>query len=50
MITRRALVMSTLVLLTALLLVAPARAQDTPRPGGILKAAIIGESPTLDLH
>jgi peptide/nickel transport system substrate-binding protein len=27
-----------------------AAAQDTPRPGGILKAAMIGEPPTLDTH
>ena len=31
-------------------LAAPAGAQDTPRQGGILKAAIIGEPPTLDTH
>jgi len=28
----------------------PAAAQDAPRPGGILKAAMIGEPPSLDLH
>ena len=28
----------------------PAAAQDAPRPGGILKAAMIGEPPTLDTH
>ena len=50
MITRRALVMSALVLISALLLVVPALAQETPRPGGVLKAAMIGEPPTLDLH
>ena len=27
-----------------------ASAQETPRPGGILKAAMIGEPPTLDTH
>ncbi len=29
---------------------APAAAQDTPRAGGILKAAMIGEPPSLDIH
>ena len=28
----------------------PALAQETPRPGGVLKAAMIGEPPSLDLH
>ena len=28
----------------------PAAAPDAPRPGGILKAAMIGEPPTLDTH
>jgi peptide/nickel transport system substrate-binding protein len=28
----------------------PADAQEAPRPGGILKAAMIGEPPTLDTH
>ena len=40
-------------MLTALLLVvaaAPAAAQDQPRMGGVLKAAMIGEPPSLDLH
>ena len=31
-------------------LAGPATAQDTPRSGGVLKAAMIGEPPTLDLH
>ena len=31
-------------------LVAPAVAQETPRMGGVMKAAMIGEPPTLDLH
>jgi peptide/nickel transport system substrate-binding protein len=35
-----------LVLVTAM----PAVAQETPRQGGILKAAMIGEPPTLDTH
>ena len=37
----------------ALLLVlagSPSQAQDTPRMGGVLKAAMIGEPPSLDLH
>ena len=28
----------------------PALAQETPRPGGVLKAAMIGEPPWLDLR
>jgi peptide/nickel transport system substrate-binding protein len=28
----------------------PAAAQETPRMGGVLKAAMIGEPPTLDMH
>ena len=41
-----------LVTLAALLLVAasPAIAQETPRMGGVLKVATIGEPPTLDMH
>ncbi|HYE92687.1 MAG TPA: ABC transporter substrate-binding protein, partial [Terriglobales bacterium] len=39
-----------LALLLALGAVAPAAAQDAPRQGGILKAAMIGEPPTLDTH
>jgi peptide/nickel transport system substrate-binding protein len=38
------------VLLFAMFLSGPASAQDTPRTGGVLKAAMIGEPPTLDLH
>ena len=38
------------ILFVLLVLVAPAGAQETPRAGGILKAAIIGEPPTLDTH
>jgi peptide/nickel transport system substrate-binding protein len=34
----------------SILIAAPAIAQETPRQGGILKAAIIGEPPTLDTH
>src|SRR6185295_10900393 len=37
-------------LLFAMSLSGPAAAQDTPRTGGVLKAAMIGEPPTLDLH
>ncbi len=36
--------------LLAAILSGPAAAQDTPRAGGVLKAAMIGEPPTLDLH
>jgi peptide/nickel transport system substrate-binding protein len=38
------------VLLALALLVGTAAAQDAPRQGGILKAAMIGEPPTLDTH
>jgi peptide/nickel transport system substrate-binding protein len=38
------------VLLGLALLVGTAAAQETPRQGGILKAAMIGEPPTLDTH
>src|SRR5215468_10145716 len=38
------------VLLTLLSGPALATAQDTPRMGGVLKAAMIGEPPSLDLH
>jgi peptide/nickel transport system substrate-binding protein len=31
-------------------LCAPASAQEQPRAGGVLKAGLIGEAPTLDLH
>ena len=37
-------------LLLAMFLSGPAAAQDTPRTGGVLRAAMIGEPPTLDLH
>ena len=37
-------------LVVALLTATPAAAQTAPRPGGILKAAMIGEPPTLDTH
>jgi len=37
-------------LLFAMFLSGSAAAQDTPRTGGVLKAAMIGEPPTLDLH
>jgi peptide/nickel transport system substrate-binding protein len=33
-----------------LVLAAVAHAQDTPRTGGVFKAAVVGEPPTLDLH
>ncbi|HEX4993382.1 MAG TPA: ABC transporter substrate-binding protein [Methylomirabilota bacterium] len=44
----RALAISAVLLAT--ILSGPAPAQDAPRPGGVLKAAMIGEPPTLDLH
>src|ERR1043165_9932146 len=36
--------------LVCLFTVVPALAQDQPRMGGVLKIAMIGEPPTLDLH
>jgi peptide/nickel transport system substrate-binding protein len=41
------LILATLVLS---LLASPALGQETPRAGGVLKAAMIGEPPSLDLH
>ena len=41
---------ATLISLVVALSAVPAVAQETPRAGGILKAAIIGEPPTLDTH
>ena len=46
MLTRSAALLSLLILATAPV----ASAQDQPRPGGVLKAGLIGEAPTLDLH
>src|SRR5687767_2031211 len=37
-------------LLLPLVTTSPVAAQDTPRMGGVLKAAMIGEPPSLDLH
>ena len=39
-----------LVVCAAAMLAGPAGAQETPRSGGVLKAAMIGEPPSLDLH
>jgi peptide/nickel transport system substrate-binding protein len=39
-----------LLAVAALALTGPAAAQEAPRPGGVLKAAMIGEPPSLDLH
>jgi peptide/nickel transport system substrate-binding protein len=50
MITRRVLVLLSFVALLATVQVNPTSAQETPRSGGVLKAAMIGEPPTLDLH
>ncbi len=50
MTTRRALLLSLLTLAVTTLPAGPAPAQETPRGGGVLKAAMIGEPPTLDLH
>src|SRR5215510_14269279 len=38
------------VIVLSLLGVIPATAQEQPRVGGVLKVAMIGEPPTLDLH
>jgi peptide/nickel transport system substrate-binding protein len=46
----RRLVPGLSVLVLALALVVPVAAQEQPRPGGVLKVAMIGEPPTLDLH
>src|SRR4051812_10044851 len=37
-------------LLVLLALVSPAAASELPRTGGVFRAAMIGEPPTLDLH
>jgi peptide/nickel transport system substrate-binding protein len=52
MTTRFRLALADLALAVAVVLAAvpPAFAQDTPRTGGVLKAALIGEPPSLDLH
>src|SRR5229473_3469858 len=50
MTTRRVLVMSALILAATVSFAGPLIAQETPRSGGVLKAAMIGEPPTLDLH
>ena len=44
---KRALVLApTLIVLLA---TGDPRAQETPRPGGVLKVATVGEAPTLDI-
>ena len=49
--TASVLLASALALVTALALAAvPASAQDIPRMGGVLKVAMIGEPPSLDIH
>ena len=48
--TRLATVTVLLTALATLPLVARAQPSDTPRMGGVLKAAMIGEPPSLDLH
>ncbi len=50
MTTRRVLVMLALILAATVSFAGPLIAQETPRSGGVLKAAMIGEPPTLDLH
>jgi hypothetical protein len=46
----RTIVVALSLLLALLLLPVPGLAQETPRTGGVLKAAMIGEPPSLDLH
>src|SRR5256885_16507077 len=46
---RRSIAAVALLALSALV-VSTARAQDQPKAGGVLKVAMIGEPPTLDLH
>src|SRR5438874_12145916 len=46
--TRTALALA--VVIAALAAPTRAPAEDPPRPGGVLKAAMIGEPPSLDLH
>jgi peptide/nickel transport system substrate-binding protein len=48
--TWRATIAALVLVVVSSLPAAPAAAQDTPRQGGILKAAMIGEPPTLDTH
>ena len=43
-------VLTVFALLALLVAAPPATAQETPRMGGVLKAAMIGEPPSLDLH
>jgi peptide/nickel transport system substrate-binding protein len=43
-------VFSVLAVALALTAVGPLGAQEQPKTGGVLKAAMIGEPPTLDLH
>src|SRR5438552_4769395 len=38
------------IVVAALTVSVGARADESPRPGGVLKAAMIGEPPSLDLH
>ena len=45
----KALRLATLIVACAFALGAPAAAQETPRMGGVLKVAAIGEPPTLDI-
>ena len=39
-----------LAMLLGVIFAASLAAQEQPRPGGVFKAAMIGEPPTLDLH
>src|SRR5262249_4029375 len=47
---RRALALAVLALTAWAIAGAPADAQTVPRRGGVLRVAMIGEPPTLDLH
>jgi len=46
----REITFAAVVTLAMLVTTASLEAQETPRPGGVLKAAMIGEPPTLDAH
>jgi peptide/nickel transport system substrate-binding protein len=47
---RRAACVFTVVIAVGFAMIAPSSAQEQPRMGGVFKAAMIGEPPTLDLH
>src|SRR6266545_812253 len=48
--TLRSLVSALIAAIAFVVAAVPAAGQDTPRAGGVLKAAMIGEPPSLDIH